>query len=61
MAFRVPVIGKALRKRRINQLVSQLGDLEACMRDVCAALVELTEQNDDLHVEIVRILKALDG
>lgn len=61
MAIRVPVIGKALRRRRINQLVDQLGDLEANMRDVCAALIELTDQNDDLHVEVQKLLSALDG
>lgn len=61
MAYVIPVIGKALRRRRINQLVDQLGDLEAGMRDVCAALVELTEEDDDLHAEIVRLIQALDG
>ena len=61
MAIHVPVIGKALRRRRINQLVDQLGDLEANMRDVCAALIELTDQNDDLHLEVLQLLKALDG
>jgi hypothetical protein len=61
MTIRVPVIGKALRRRRINQLVDQLGDLEANMRDVCAALIELTDQNDDLHLEVLQLLKALDG
>ena len=61
MTIRVPVIGKALRRRRINQLVDHLGDLEANMRDVCAALIELTDQNDDLHLEVLQLLKALDG
>jgi hypothetical protein len=61
MTIRVPVIGKALRRRRIDQLVDNLGDLEASMRDVCSALIELTDQNDDLHVEVLQLLKALDG
>ena len=60
MTIRVPVIGKALRRRRINQLVDHLGDLEANMRDVCSALIELTDPNDDLHVEVVRLIQALD-
>lgn len=59
--FRIPVIGKALRRQRINELVDDLSELEGEMRDVCAALVELTDQNDDLHVEVVRLIKALDG
>lgn len=59
--FPVPVVGKALRKRRINALVDQAAKLENEMRDVLAALIELTEPNDDLHVEVVRIVKALDG
>ena len=59
--FPIPVVGKALKKRRINGLVDQLAKLEGEMRDVLAALVELTEPHDDLHVEVVRIVKALDG
>ena len=59
--FPVPVVGKALKKRRINALVDQAAKLENEMRDVLAALIELTEPNDDLHVEVVRIVKALDG
>jgi hypothetical protein len=59
--FRIPVIGKALKRRRVNELVERLGDLEAEMRDVCAALVELTDNLDDLHVEVLHLLKALDG
>jgi hypothetical protein len=61
MTFFVPVMGKALRKRRIRQLVEQLGGLEAEMRDVCAALVELTDHDDDLHASIARLLQSLDG
>jgi hypothetical protein len=59
--FRIPVIGKALRRQRINELVDDLSELEGAMRDVCAALMELTDPNDDLHVEVVRLIKALDG
>jgi uncharacterized coiled-coil DUF342 family protein len=59
--YRIPVIGKALRLQRVNQLVEDLSELEAEMRDVCAALVELTDPNDDLHVEVVQLIKALDG
>lgn len=57
----IPVLGKAARKRRISRLVVQLTGLEMAMRDVSAALIELTDPDDDLHVEVLRVLKALDG
>ena len=59
--YRIPVIGKKLRRERINALVEELSDLEGGMRDVAAALIELTDPNDDLHVEVVRLIQALDG
>ena len=59
--YRIPVIGKRLRLERINALVEELSDLEGGMRDVAAALIELTDPNDDLHVEVVRLIQALDG
>ena len=59
--YRIPVIGKRLRRERINALVEELSDLEGGMRDVAAALIELTDPNDDLHVEVVRLIQALDG
>jgi hypothetical protein len=59
--YRIPVIGKKLRLERINALVEELSDLEGGIRDVAAALIELTDPNDDLHVEVVRLIQALDG
>ena len=59
--YRIPVIGKRLRLERINALVEELSDLEGGIRDVAAALIELTDPNDDLHVEVVRLIQALDG
>ena len=59
--YRIPVIGKRLRRERINALVEELSDLEGGIRDVAAALIELTDPNDDLHVEVVRLIQALDG
>jgi hypothetical protein len=59
--YRIPVIGKRLRRERINALVEELSDLEGGMRDVAAALIELTDKGDDLHVEVVRLIQALDG
>ncbi len=54
-------MNNAARKRRINRLVLQLTGLELAMRDVSAALLELTDPGDDLHVEVIRLLQALDG
>ena len=59
--YRIPVIGKKLRLERINALVEELSDLEGGIRDVAAALIELTDPNDDLHVEVVRLIQALAG
>lgn len=59
--YRIPVIGRALRLQRINDLVEELSELEGGMRDVCAALIDMTDPDDDLHVEVVRLIKALDG
>ena len=59
--YRIPVIGKAIRRQRINALVEELSELEGDMRDVCSALIELTDKGDDLHVEVVRLIQALDG
>lgn len=59
--YRIPVIGRALRLQRINDLVEELSELESGMRDVCAALIDMTDPDDDLHVEVVRLIQALDG
>lgn len=59
--YRIPVIGRALRLQRINDLVEELSELEGDMRDVCAALIELTDKDDDLHIEVARLIQALDG
>jgi hypothetical protein len=59
--YRIPVIGRALRLQRINDLVEELSELEGGMRDVCAALIDMTDPDDDLHVEVVRLIQALDG
>jgi hypothetical protein len=57
----VPVVGKRLRKARINALVNQLAAHEWAMRDICAALLELTDPDDDLAVEVEHLLATLDG
>jgi hypothetical protein len=55
------VIGKRLRKARINALVDQLAAHEWAMRDICAALLELSDPDDDLAVEVQQLLATLDG
>jgi hypothetical protein len=59
--MRIPLISRALRQRRINGLVDRIALYENELRDNCAQLIELTEPGDDLHVEILRLLEALDG
>lgn len=54
-------MSKRARIQRIRALVADLSSLEAEMRDVTAALVELTDPGDDLHAEVSRLLQALDG
>jgi hypothetical protein len=59
--MRIPLISRALRQRRIHGLVDRIALHEAVLRDYCAQLIELTEPEDDLHVEVRRLLEALDG
>jgi len=56
----IPLLGPLFRKRRAAALVGQLGLLELEMRDVCAQIIEITDPGDDLHVEVLELLKALD-
>jgi hypothetical protein len=57
----LPLIGEATRKRKIRRLIDQLEGYERAMRDVCAQLIELSPDGDDLHVEVRRVLEGLDG
>jgi hypothetical protein len=59
--MRIPLISRAWRQRRVNKLVDRIALHEAEIRDYCAQLIELTEPQDDLHVEVRRLLEALDG
>jgi hypothetical protein len=56
-----PLLSRMLRMRRIHHLVDEIEIHEARLRDLCSALIELSDPDDDLHVEIVRLLEALDG
>lgn len=49
------------RKRRLYELIDRMGALEEEMRDVSAALLELSDPDDDLAAEIRRLIAALDG
>lgn len=57
----VPVIGKRIRRARINALVDQLAAHEWAMRDICAALLDISDPDDDLAVEVRQLLATLDG
>lgn len=59
MPFRV--LSQLVRRRRLHRLIDDLELHEHAMRDLCAALMELTDPDDDLHVEVQRLLEALDG
>lgn len=57
----IPVISKAARRRRINNLIDRLSAHEAAMRGIAAALLELSDPDDDLSAEVRRLVAALDG
>lgn len=57
----IPLLGRLFRKRHAAALVERLGFLEEEMRDVCAQILEVTEPGDDLHVEVIQLLDALDS
>jgi hypothetical protein len=59
--MRITFLTNSAKKRKINRLIAEIEGLEHLMRDHLAALVELTEHGDDLHVEALRVLEALDG
>lgn len=48
------------RKQRIEKLLDQLAEQEIALRDTCAALLECTEDGDELALEIQRLLEQLD-
>lgn len=58
---RLRVMTRRERGRRSRQLVGELGQLEARMRNVCAELLELSEPGDDLGDAVARLLVALEG
>lgn len=59
--IRFSVMGDRSRRRRVDRLVRELEGYEWAMRDRCAQLLELCDQGDDLHVEVLRVLDALEG
>lgn len=48
------------RMKRIDALLDQLADQEIALRDTCAALLECTDEGDELALEIQRLLDQLD-
>lgn len=51
---------RRIRQARVNALLEQLEAWEADGRDLLAQLVELTDQGDDIHTEVRRVLELLD-
>lgn len=48
------------RMKRIDALLEQLADQEIALRDTCAALLDCTDEGDELSLEIRRFLDQLD-
>lgn len=48
------------RMKRIDVLLDVLAEQEIALRDTCAALIECTDEGDELHMEIRRFLEQLD-
>lgn len=46
--------------KRIDVLLDVLAEQEIALRDTCAALIECTDEGDELHMEIRRFLEQLD-
>ena len=55
------LMGERNRRRRIARLVRELEGYECAMRDRCAQLLELCDEDDDLSTEVRRVLEALEG
>lgn len=55
----IPVVSRFMRRRRIALLIDELTLWEAQGRDLLAQVIELTDPNDDLHVECARVLDLL--
>lgn len=55
------VIGRRRRLQRIHQLIDELGRWEEEGRGILSSLQELTDPDDDLAVEVARLVAALDG
>lgn len=58
--MRLPLMAKLHRKKRMQVLLDAIEHHEIGLRDACAALIELTSPDDELHLEIKRLLASLD-
>ena len=59
--MRIATIGGWARRRKITRVIEHIGLLEEEIRNECAVLLDLVDANDDLAVEIRRLLEALEG
>lgn len=51
---------RRMRQARIHKLLERLEAWESEGRDLLAQLVELTDQGDDIHCEVLRVLELLE-
>ncbi len=62
--MRLPVpfrlLGRKSRRQRIDELLDQLAAQEEDLRNTCAALLDITDKDDELALEIARFLDQLD-
>ena len=59
--MRIPVVSGWARRRKVSRVIEHIGLLEEEIRNECAVLLDLVDTNDDLAVEIRRLLEALEG
>ena len=59
-AYVIRLMPRRMRQARIHQLLERLEAWESEGRDLLAQLVELTDQGDDIHCEVLRVLELLE-
>lgn len=57
----VPTVSRMWRRRRLAELIESLTEWEVVGRDLLAQVIELTDDDDDMHTEARRVLDLLSG
>lgn len=57
----IRLVARTWRAFRLWQVIEDLQEWERQGRDLIAQAVELTDPDDDQHLELLRLLEALDG